>query len=95
VTDPVPDRDRIEPPVLDPRKHAPVNPVAITVRLNAGFALGMVKSHHNVAIEEVADHARVIKLANGPAPADRDFELNLDGGVHCGSFGRPLPRVRQ
>ena len=28
VTDPVPDRDRIEPPVLDPRKHAPVNPVA-------------------------------------------------------------------
>jgi Ca-activated chloride channel family protein len=75
VTDPVPDRDRIEPPVLDPRKHAPVNPVAITVRLNAGFALGMVKSHHNVAIEEVADNARVIKLANGPAPADRDFEL--------------------
>jgi len=76
VVDPVPDRDRIEPPVLDPRKHAPVNPVAITVHLNAGFALGMVKSHHhNVAIEEVADNARVIKLANGPAPADRDFEL--------------------
>jgi Ca-activated chloride channel homolog len=76
VTDPVPDRDRIEPPVLDPRKHAPVNPVSITVRLNAGFALGMVKSHHHsVAIEEVADNARVIKLADGPVPADRDFEL--------------------
>jgi Ca-activated chloride channel family protein len=28
-----------------------------------------------VAIEEVADNARVIKLADGPAPADRDFEL--------------------
>ena len=27
VDDPVPDRARIEPPVLDPRKHAPVNPV--------------------------------------------------------------------
>ncbi len=76
VVDPVPDRDRIEPPVLDPRKHAPVNPVSITVRLNAGFPLGMVKSHrHSVAIEEVADNARVIKLADGPAPADRDFEL--------------------
>jgi Ca-activated chloride channel family protein len=76
VTDPVPDRDRIEPPVLDPRKHAPVNPVSITVRLNAGFALGMIKSHHHsVAIEEVGDSARVIKLADGPVPADRDFEL--------------------
>jgi Ca-activated chloride channel family protein len=76
VTDPVPDRDRIEPPVLDPRKHAPVSPVSITVRLNAGFPLGMVKSHHHsVAIEEVADNARVIKLADGPVPADRDFEL--------------------
>jgi len=76
VVDPVPDRDRIEPPVLDPRKHAPVNPVSITVRLNAGFVLGMVKSHHHdVAIEEVADNARVVKLADGPSPADRDFEL--------------------
>jgi Ca-activated chloride channel family protein len=68
--------NRIEPPVLDPRKHAPINPVSITLRLNAGFALGMVKSHHHsVAIEEVADNARVIKLADGPVPADRDFEL--------------------
>jgi Ca-activated chloride channel homolog len=76
VTDPVPDRDRIEPPVLDPRVYAPVNPVAITVRLNAGFPLGEVKSHHhNVTIESTADNARVIKLADGPVPADRDFEL--------------------
>lgn len=76
VTDPVPDRDRIEPPVLDPRLHAPVNPVGITVRLNAGFALGEVKSHHHqVTVDTVADDARVIKLAEGPAPADRDFEL--------------------
>jgi Ca-activated chloride channel homolog len=76
TVDPVPDRDRIEPPVLDPRKHAPVNPVSITVHLNAGFPLGMIKSHHHsVAIEEVAENARVIKLADGPVPADRDFEL--------------------
>src|SRR5262249_46122297 len=33
VVDPVPDRDRISPPVLDPRRHAPVNPLALTVRL--------------------------------------------------------------
>jgi len=76
VVDPVTDRDRIEPPVLDPRVHAPVNPVSVTVRLNAGFPLGMIKSHHHsVAIEEVAQDARVIKLAEGSVPADRDFEL--------------------
>lgn len=39
-SDPVPDRDRISPPVLDPARNAPVNPTSITVRLNAGFALG-------------------------------------------------------
>jgi Ca-activated chloride channel family protein len=76
VVDPVPDRDRIEPPVLDPRVNAPVNPVSITVHLNAGFPLGMIKSHHHsVNIDVVADDARVIKLAEGPVPADRDFEL--------------------
>jgi Ca-activated chloride channel family protein len=76
VSDPVPDRSRIEPPVLDPRINAPVNPVTITVRLQAGFPLGEVKSHHhNVNIDTVADDARVIKLADKVAPADRDFEL--------------------
>jgi Ca-activated chloride channel family protein len=76
VSDPVPDRDRIEPPVLDPRVNAPVNPVSITVRLAAGFPLGEVKSHHHaVSIDAVADDTRVIKLAEGPVPADRDFEL--------------------
>jgi Ca-activated chloride channel family protein len=76
VLDPVPDRDRITPPVLDPRKNPPVNPVAITVRLQAGFPLGEVKSHHHpVKIETVEDGVRVIKLADGAVPADRDFEL--------------------
>ncbi len=76
VVDPVPDRDRIEPPVLDPRVNQPVNPVSITVHLNAGFPLGMIKSHHHkVDIDVVADDKRVIKLAEGPVPADRDFEL--------------------
>jgi Ca-activated chloride channel homolog len=76
VSDPVPDRARIEPPVLDPRDNPPINPVAITVHLQAGFPLGEVKSHHHtVRIEEVAPDTRTIKLAEGPVPADRDFEL--------------------
>jgi Ca-activated chloride channel family protein len=76
-TDPVPDRDRISPPVLDPATNGPVNPTAITVRLQAGFPLGEVKSHHHqVKIESPDDSTRIIKLADGVVPADRDFELS-------------------
>ena len=76
VSDPVPDRARIEPPVLDPRTNPPINPVAITVRLQAGFPLGEVKSHHHaVTIEESGADTRVIRLADKVVPADRDFEL--------------------
>jgi len=76
ITDPVPDRARIEPPVLDPRTNPPINPVAITVRLQAGFPLGEVKSHHHpVTIEASGADTRVIRLADKVVPADRDFEL--------------------
>ncbi|WP_430650043.1 marine proteobacterial sortase target protein [Bradyrhizobium ivorense] len=76
TTDPVPDRDRITPEVLDPAAHAPVNPTNITVRLNAGFPLGEVKSpFHQVKIEGPDSTTRIVKLAEGPVPADRDFEL--------------------
>jgi Ca-activated chloride channel family protein len=75
-TDPVPDRDRISPRVLDPAGNAPVNPTAITVRLQAGFPLGEVKSHHHpVKIESPDNTTRIIKLAEDLVPADRDFEL--------------------
>lgn len=76
TSDPVTERDRISPPVLDPAKTAPVNPTSITVRLNAGFALGEVKSHHhNVKIDSPDSTTRIVTLADGVVPADRDFEL--------------------
>jgi Ca-activated chloride channel homolog len=76
ASDPVPDRDRISPPVLDPSDHAPVNPTSISIRLQAGFPLGEVKSHfHNVKIDSPDSMTRVITLADGAVPADRDFEL--------------------
>jgi Ca-activated chloride channel family protein len=76
TSDPVPDRDRISAPVLDPAQHAPVNPVTITVHLDAGFPLGEVKSrHHAVKVESPDNTTRIIRLAEGPVPADRDFEL--------------------
>lgn len=75
-SDPVPDRGRISPPVLDPSKNPPINPTSITVHLKAGFALGEVKSHHhNIKIESPDDTTRVVTLAEGTVPADRDFEL--------------------
>ena len=76
TTDPVPDRSRISPQVLDPAQHGPVNPTQITVRLQSGFPLGDVKSHHHaVKVEQPSDDVRVIRLVDGPVPADRDFEL--------------------
>lgn len=75
-SDPVPDRDRISPEVLDPATNAPVNPTRITVRLQAGFPLGDVTSHHHAIKTEKPDaNTSVIRLAEGPVPADRDFEL--------------------
>ena len=35
------------PPVMDPALNAPINPVSITVHLDAGFALGDVKSAYH------------------------------------------------
>jgi len=63
-------------PVLDPTTAAPVNPTRITVRLQAGFPLGEVKSpHHQVKIESPDSSTRVVTLADGVVPAGRDFEL--------------------
>ncbi|HEY9345305.1 MAG TPA: marine proteobacterial sortase target protein, partial [Inquilinus sp.] len=76
TTDPVPDRDRITPPVLDPRNNAPVNPVTLTVNLQAGFPLGeVVSANHAVDIESQGPDSRVITM-KGPVPANRDFELS-------------------
>ena len=62
--------------VLDPATNAPINPTSITIRLQAGFPLGEVKSHHHaVTADTVSEDARVIRLGDGPVPADRDFEL--------------------
>jgi Ca-activated chloride channel homolog len=74
--DPVPDRDRISPPMLDPAKYGPVNPVSINVNLNAGFALADVKSaFHKINVTTPDEQSRVLTLANAIIPADKDFEL--------------------
>lgn len=79
ATDPVPDRGRITAPVLDPSLAAPVNPVGITVRLQAGFPLGPVRSAtHPLHVDETGPESRRVTLADGVVPADRDFELTWE-----------------
>ena len=74
--DPVPDRDRITPPVLNPATNAPTNPVSITVNLKAGFALDQVVSaYHKVNITSPEEQTRTITLADHVVPSDKDFEL--------------------
>jgi len=76
-TDPVPDRDKIEAPVLDPAENAKINPVSISIKLAAGFPLGEVTSHfHKVVTKEQDAQTRIIALENTEVPADRDFELS-------------------
>ena len=77
--DPVPDRARIAAPVLDPAAAAPVNPVAVTVRLKAGFPIGSLRSAtHPIRVEETGPQERRVTLREGVVPADRDFELTWE-----------------
>jgi len=91
VSDPVPDRDKITAPVLDPAENVKINPVTLTVNLNAGFPIGTVTSpFHETDVRTVDDMARVISLKSGSVPADKDFELSWDAAPgkapHAGLF---------
>ncbi len=81
------DGQRISQPVQrpGPKDAVGLNPVTLKVRLNAGFPLLEVRSHHHkVKLEAVTEGRRVITLDNGSeespgsgmVPADRDFELS-------------------
>lgn len=77
VSDPVPDRDKIEAPVLDPKNNARINPVKLSVKLDAGFPIGtLASSFHDVDVKDNGEAGRLITLKTDSVPADRDFELN-------------------
>ena len=63
-------------PLLDPRRHRPVNPVSITVRLRPGVALtGLSSRNHAVSTRNDPAGGKIVSLVGGEVPADRDFEL--------------------
>ncbi|HTO34217.1 MAG TPA: marine proteobacterial sortase target protein [Pararhizobium sp.] len=95
VNDPVPNRDKITAPVLNPAENARINPVTLTVNLNAGFPIGAVTSpFHETDIRPVDDMARAISLKGGSVPADKDFELDWTAAAgktpHAGLFRETL-----
>ncbi len=62
--------------MLDPARHAPVNPLTLAIDLKAGFALGSVASAtHAITVAAPSDAERRIALRDGATAADRDFEL--------------------
>jgi Ca-activated chloride channel family protein len=75
VRDPVPDRDAVTPPVLNPI-FGKINPVTLSVTLNSGVALAGIESpYHEVDIARSNGNTATVSL-NGPVPADRDFVLD-------------------
>lgn len=69
------DAARISPPV----RHADeaLNPVTLRVTLDAGVPLASVTSaYHPIRLKRDGETRRLVELADGPVPADRDFELN-------------------
>ncbi len=76
ATQQVLDADRITPPVAN-RSEGYVNPVTITIDLDAGFDLSrLISVYHPMKIEEKPGHRYRLTLAEGPVPAARDFELS-------------------
>ncbi|MGB0630133.1 MAG: marine proteobacterial sortase target protein [Alphaproteobacteria bacterium] len=70
-----------EPPVVIPVRDTetlpPLNPVSLTVRLDAGMALDAVASNsHKLTVDRIGTGQRRIALADKAVPADRDFVLD-------------------
>jgi len=69
------DAARITPPVRHPDQ-APLNPVTLDIRLNAGMPLAEVTStYHPISQDVGAEGHYRIQLAENQVSADRDFEL--------------------
>ena len=73
-TDQVPDASRITPPV--PQSEDKINPISLTIKLNAGFPLTQLHSAYHPIHTSEHNGIHTIILANETTYADRDFELS-------------------
>jgi Ca-activated chloride channel family protein len=82
VKNPVPDRDRITPPVLHPAlEPSGVEglrlPVNFDISLEAGVPIASISSQtHELVVSKPDADSAVIHLKDGEVPADRDFVLS-------------------
>jgi Ca-activated chloride channel family protein len=71
----VADAAAVTAPILDPRQGS-INPVSVEIRLQPGFPIANLASPSH-PIDVAADgEARIVTLAAGEVPADRDFVLS-------------------
>ncbi|WP_455234537.1 marine proteobacterial sortase target protein [Thiogranum longum] len=74
-TSQVPDAARITAPVRLPGTSL-ANPVTLDIHLDTGIPLASVtSSYHDIEQQQTAAGGYHVRLADGPVPADRDFEL--------------------
>ncbi|WP_313804336.1 marine proteobacterial sortase target protein [Sphingobium sp.] len=70
------DAAHVSAPLAHPSLGKDINPVSITVHLAPGFRpVNLISPYHRIAVEQNGAEAHTIRLADGPVPADRDFEL--------------------
>jgi len=71
------DAEAVTAPLHDTRGNQPLNPVSISVRLNPGFPIAnLTSSSHRITTVSGAGEERIVCLADGQVPADRDFVLS-------------------
>ena len=75
VSDPVPDRNAVTPPVVNPL-FGKINPVSLSVTLKSGVSLAAIESPYHAVDVVRPDETSATVTLKGPVPADRDFVLN-------------------
>jgi Ca-activated chloride channel homolog len=71
------DADKITAaPVINPNTDDPINPVSIKIKLDTGYKAANINSPYHPVNVTGKDGQRVVELAQGQVPADRDFELS-------------------
>ena len=86
------DAEAVTAPVLDPA-HGTINPVSVEIRLRPGFPIANLASpSHPVAVAADGE-ARIVTLAAGEVPADRDFVLNWRSAAADTTLGLFRERV--
>ncbi len=82
------DADAVTAPLLDPRRTGPLNPVSIEIHLQPGFPIANLDSpYHRIDARAGPGGGRIVRLAAGEVPADRDFELRWRSAAADATIG--------